>query len=132
MSNKYNRRQKPNLRHTCEFWIPSAEPNSSGELKQEFTLHYKAAFSLELPLRPTEINDAGRIQSEQIFLLIGQWCRPSAAITAGMFCVIPSLQKVYGVQGSATDPFGDRRKVHVRIVDNVAQPVTIQLLPTMY
>lgn len=132
MTNKYNRRARPNLRTLCEFWVPSSEATATGELKQEFLLHYKGAFSMEHPLRPTEVGDAGRIQSEQIFILIGQYCRPAAAVTAGMFCVIPSLQKVYGVQGPATDPFGDRRKVHIRIVDNVTQPVTIQLLPTMY
>lgn len=132
MMNKYNRRARPNLRNLCEFWVPSSEATSAGELKQEFTLHYKAGFSMELPLRPTEISDAGRVTTEQIFVLIGQWCLPAMQISTSMFCVIPSLQKVYAVQGQATDPFGDRRKVHIRVIDNVSRPVTIQLLPTMY
>lgn len=130
--NKYNRRSRPNLRYTCEFWTPSTTPNASGELTQEFTLHYKGPFSREVPRTPTEITDAGRITSEQVFLLIGQWCSLAESITAGMFCVIPQLQKVYAVQGPATDPWGDRKKVNIRIVDNVSQPITIQLIPTMY
>lgn len=130
--NKYNRRARPNLRHLCEFWVPSAVANSSGELKQEFVLHYKAGFSMEQPMRPAEIADAGRVMSEQTFILIGQYCRPASLITSSMFCAIPSLQKVYAVQGPSTDPWGDRRKVHIRIIDNVAQPITIQLLPTTY
>jgi len=132
MTNKYNRRARPNLRHLCEFWVPSAEPDASGELKQEFILHYRSSFSMEVPLRPQEIGDAGRVITEQTFVLIGQWCKPASQISTSMFCVIPSLQKVYAVQGQATDPFGDRRKVHIRIIDNVSQPTTIQLLPTMY
>ena len=129
---KYNRRSRPNLRTTCEFWLPSNVVNSSGELTQEFTLHYKGPFSLEVPRRPTEITDSGRIASEQSFMLIGQWCKPAEEITAGMFCVIPSRQKVFAVQGPATDPWGDRKKVNIVIIDNVSQPVTIQLIPTMY
>lgn len=130
--NKYNRRSRPNLRYICEFYIPSTDANSSGELEQEFDLHYKAAFSLELPQNPVEVVDTGRIQSEQTFILIGQWARPAAQITAGMFCVIPQLQKVYAVKGPATDQWGDRKKVRIQIVDNVSQPVTIALLPNLY
>lgn len=130
--NKYNRRARPNLRHVCEFWIPSTEPDAAGEMQQKFDLHYKAAFSMEVPVKPVEITDAGRIQSEQTFILIGQWCKPSASVTAGMFCVVPSMQKVYAVLGPATDPWGDRRKVHIRIVDNVSQHLTVELLPTTY
>jgi hypothetical protein len=129
---KYNRRERPNLRHVCEFWIPSTVPNAAGEMQQKFDLHYKAAFSLEVPTKPIEITDAGRIQSEQIFLLIGQWCKIASQITAGMFCAVPSMSKVYAVLGPATDPRGDRRKLHIRIVDNVSQHLTVELLPTMY
>jgi len=130
--NKYNRRSRPNLRTICEFWTPSTVVNSAGELTQEFTLHYKGPFSLEVPRKPTEITDSGRVASEQSFLLIGQWCKPAEEITAGMFCVIPSRQKVFAVQGPATDPWGDRKKVNITIIDNVSQPITIQLIPTMY
>lgn len=129
--NKYNRRSRPNYRYLCEFWTPSNVISSTGELTQAFTLHYKGAFSMELPRNPTEIADAGRVQNEQSFLLIGQWCRPVSEVTAGMFCVIPANQKVYAIQGNATDPWGDRKKIHIRIVDNVAQPITVQLIPTM-
>ena len=129
--NKYNRRSRPNLRHVCEFWAPSTTVNASGELTQEFTLHYRGPFSMEVPRSPNEINDADRTQSEQVFYLIGQWCQPAAQITAGMFCVIPRFQKVYAVSGPATDQWGDSMKLKINIVDNVAQPITIQLIPTL-
>ena len=130
--NRYNRRSRPNLRTVCEFWLPSNVVSTSGELTQEFTLHYKGPFSLEVPRKPSEITDSGRITTEQIFNLVGQWCKPAEEITTSMFCVIPSRQKVYAVQGPATDPWGDRKKVNITIIDNVSQPITIQLIPTMY
>jgi hypothetical protein len=129
--NKYNRRSRPNLRHTCEFWLPSTVPDASGELTQEYTLSYKGPFSMETPMKPGEIVSEGRVQMEQGFILIGQWCKPASEITEGLFCVIPSLQKVYAVRGRATDNWGDRKKIWINIVDNVTQPVTVQLLPTM-
>ena len=129
--NKYNRRSRPNLRHICEFWTPSTEVSAAGELVQEFTLSYRGPFALELPRSPVEINDAGRTQSEQVFYLTGQWCSAAASITAGMYCVIPASQRVYAVMGPATDQWGDRRKVRVTVIDNVAQPITLQLMPTL-
>jgi hypothetical protein len=129
--NKYNRRSRPNLRHVCEFWIPSDVADESGELMQEFALHYKGPFSMETPKTPIEITDAGRVQLEQRFTLKGQWCKPVSIVSSGMFCVIPSLQKVYAVNGNATDPWGDRKKIEIQIVDNVARPVTLQLLPSL-
>lgn len=129
--NKYNRRSRPNLRHVCEFWIPSDVATSSGELTQEFTLHYKGPFAMEIPQKPIEIADAGRIQGEQRFILIGQWCKPASTITTGMYCVISSLQKVYAVLGNATDNWGDRKKLSITVVDNVAQPITLQLIPSL-
>lgn len=128
--NKYNRRSRPNLRHICEFWVPSSVVTTSGELTQEFKLHYRGPFAMEVPQNPTEVSDASRVQSEQTFYLIGQWCKPAADISAGMFCVIPSLQKVYAVRGPSTDKWGDKRKLWIMIVDNVSQPITLQLLPT--
>ena len=130
--NRYNRRSRPNLRTVCEFWLPSNVVSTSGELTQEFTLHYKGPFSLEVPRKPTEITDSGRITTEQVYHLIGQWCKPAEEITTSMFCVIPSRQKVYAVQGPSTDPWGDRKKVNITIIDNVSQPITVQLIPTMY
>lgn len=129
--NKYNRRSRPNLRHSCEFYIPSTDVDASGELQRGFTLHYRGPFAMEIPRNPLEVVDAGRVQQEQNFLLIGQWCRPASLITAGMFCVIPSLRKVYAVQSTATDPWGDRKKIHIRIIDNVTQAVTVELIPTL-
>jgi hypothetical protein len=130
--NKYNRRSRPNLRHNVEFWSPSTEAGASGELEQKFILEYKGPFSLELPRNPVEVADSGKIQNEQVFVLIGQWCKDALRVTAGMYAVIPSFQKVYAIQGNATDPWGDRRKVHIRIVDNVTQPVTVQIINTMF
>ena len=129
--NKYNRRSRPNLRHTCEFWVPSEVADVSGELVQEFSLFYKGPFSMEVPLKPSEIAAEGRVQSEQQFILIGQWCKPSSQITAGMYCVIPGLQKVFAVRGPATDNWGDRKKVWIYIIENVSRPLSLQLLPSM-
>ncbi len=129
--NKYNRRSRPNLRHVCEFWVPSDTATESGELVQDFTLYYKGPFSMETPLKPSEIAAEGRIQSEQQFVLIGQWCAPASKITAGMFCAIPSLQKVMSVKGPATDNWGDRKKLWVFVMDNVSQPITLQLMPSL-
>jgi len=130
--NKYRRRQRPNLRHTVEFWIPTSVADASGELKQEFVMHYRGPFAMELPLAPKEISEAGRVVNEQTFLLLGQWCKPASTVTAGMFAVIPSLQKVYAVQGNATDQWGSRQKIQIRIVDNVTQTITTQVLSTIY
>jgi len=129
--NKYNRRSRPNLRHVCEFWVPSDTVTTSGELTQAFTLFYKGPFAMETPKTPGEITDAGRVQTEQRFILIGQWCKPASQVTAGMFCVISSLQKVYAVAGEATDNWGDRKKLWINIINNVSQPITLQLIPSL-
>lgn len=126
--NKYNRRSRPNLRHVVEFYVPSTTASSSGELETAFTRIYRGPFSMEKPMRPTEIADAGRIQDQQVFLLIGQWCKPAMDVTEGALAFIPSTQKAYAVDGSATDPWGDKRKVHIRIVDNVSSEVTAAMV----
>lgn len=129
--NKYNRKSRPNLRYVCEFWVPSTVATSSGELEQEFDLVYRGPFSLERPRTPIEIQSENRVQSEQRFQLVGQWCSLAATVTGGMFCVVPSLQKVFAVIGPATDPWGDRKKLEIMVIDNVAQPITIQLIPSL-
>jgi len=103
--NKYNRRSRPNLRHVCEFWTPSTVVTASGELTQEFTLHYRGPFSMEVPRSPNEITDSGRSQSEQVFYLIGQWCSSAASITAGMFCHSSSPESLCGL-GTSNRPMG--------------------------
>lgn len=130
--NKYNRRSRPNLRIVLEFWIPSTVANASGELVQEFVQHYRGPFALEVPQKPTEIVAQGLVQNEQQFIAIGQWCKPAQSVTEGMYCVWPAGQKVYAVLGQATDPWGDRKKIHIRLVDNVAQPIAQKLIPTMF
>jgi hypothetical protein len=127
--NKYNRRSRPNLRHVCKFYSPSTVINDSGEVVDAYSLHYTGPFSMELPRSPIEIVEAGRVMSEQVFYLIGQWCSPASRITAGMLCVIPELAKVYAVSGPATDQWGDRRKVKINIVDNLCPPYSPLLLP---
>lgn len=79
-------------------------------------------------MRPTEIVDAGRVQDQQVFLLIGQWCKTASQISEGMVAFIPSTQKMYAVEGGATDPWGDRRKIHIRIVDNVSSEVVSDMI----
>ncbi len=79
-------------------------------------------------MRPTEIVDAGRVQDQQVFLLIGQWCKTAMQVTEGTVAFIPSTQKSYAVEGSATDPWGDKRKVHIRIVDNISSEVEADMI----
>lgn len=79
-------------------------------------------------MRPTEIADAGKVQDQQKYLLIGQWCKPAMNVTEGALAFTPSTQKAYAVNGSATDPWGDKRKVHIRIVDNVSSEVTAAMV----
>jgi len=129
--NKYNRRSRPNLRHNLEFWIPGTKTNEAGELEQTFIQHYRGPFSLEVPRSPIEIAAQGIVQTQQQFTAIGQWCSLASKITEGMYCVWIAGQKVYAVHGQATDPFGDRKKIHIRLVDNVAQPIAQKLIPTM-
>ena len=126
--NNYNRRSRPNLRHTIEFYSPSTVASASGELEQEYTRIYRGPFAMEKPMRPNEIVDAGRVQDQQIFLLIGQWCKTASQISEGMVAFIPSTQKMYAVEGGATDPWGDRRKIHIRIVDNVSSEVVSDMI----
>lgn len=126
--NKYNRRARPNLRHVVEFYTPSTAASASGELQTEYTRVYRGPFAMEKPMRPTEIVDAGRVQDQQVFLLIGQWCKPAMLVTEGTVAFIPSTQKSYAVEGSATDPWGDKRKVHIRIVDNVSSEVEADIV----
>jgi hypothetical protein len=45
-----------------------------------------------------------------------------------MYCFIPSLSKLYAVSGDATDPHGDRKTVHIYLVDNVTRDIT-QIMP---
>lgn len=129
MTNKYNRRSRPNLRNVCKFYSPSTTITSSGEVTDVFTLYYTGPFAMEQPRNPIEIIEAGRVMSEQVFFLIGQWCNLAAGVSAGMLCVIPSLSKVYSVIGPATDQWGDRRKVKIQIVDNMTPPYSTDLLP---
>jgi hypothetical protein len=129
--NKYNRRSRPNLRTVLEFWVPGTEPNEAGELIQVFTQKYRGPFALEVPQKPIEVSAQGLVQTEQQFTAVGQWCRLASTISEGMFCVCVAKQKVYAVVGQATDPWGDSKKIHIRLVDNVAQPISQKLLPTM-
>jgi hypothetical protein len=127
-----SRRSAPNWRKRCLFYTPSSDPNSAGELEQEFVLHYKGLFSKEDANAPREVNDSGRIQGEQMTLIRGPWTRLASTITEGMICVIPELQTVYAVKGKATDPFGDRKKIQIQILDNVSQTTTIRQLLGLY
>ena len=45
---------------------------------------------------------------------------------------MPDLQKVVVLSGNATDPWGDRRKMHVRVNDNLAQEITTKIMSTIY
>ena len=132
MGNKYNRRSRPNFRHRVEFWKPSAVADSAGELKSEYVLVYAATFAMELPKTPTEVSDLGRVQPQQEFILLGQYSPKIKELTAGLYAVVKDLQKVVVLSGNATDPWGDRRKMHIRVNDNLAQEITTKIMSTIY
>lgn len=114
-----------NKRFTCKFYTCSettlSEPtiDSMGQLSQKFSLHAKGVFSKEKPRSPKEVKEGDRSINEQESLLVGTWTKTLSNVTHGMYCFIPSLSKVYAVQGDATDPMGDRKTVQISIIDNV-------------
>lgn len=114
-----------NKRFKCKFYTLSGttltEPtiDSMGQLTQQFSLHSAGIFAKEKPRSPREVKEGDRAINEQESLLIGTWTRTLSNVTHGMFCFIPSLSKLYAVQGDATDPMGDRKTIHISIVDNV-------------
>ena len=126
--NKLTRRERPNIRFSCKFYTyaktNNAEPetNEYGELEQEFSLHCVGLMAKEKPLKPQEAVEGDRAISEQTFILIGNWTYTLAKVTHGMFCFIPQ-QGLYAVNGNATDPWGDRKKIHIYVVDNVTQDI---------
>lgn len=130
--NRHNRRAKPNYRHQVRFYKPGITTNSAGELVQGFSLHYSGYFSIELPIKPNEITEAARVVNEQISIVIGNWSRLSIEVTTGMYAFIPDRNKVYAVSGQATDPWGDRKKVHIYLADNVTQTMANNIIPGLY
>ena len=120
------------FRSRVEFWKPSTVADSAGELKSEYVLVYAATFAMELPKTPTEVSDLGRVQPQQEFILLGQYSPKIKELTAGLYAVVKDLQKVVVLSGNATDPWGDRRKMHVRVNDNLAQEITTKIMSTIY
>lgn len=129
-----NVRERPNRRFTCKFYVlgPTSisEPttDSLGQLEQEFSLHCRGIFAKEKPRQPREVREGDRSVNEQESILIGTWTRTLSRVTHGMYCFIPSLSKLYVVSGDATDPYGDRKTIHIYLVDNVTRDIT-QLMP---
>jgi hypothetical protein len=98
-----------------------------GQLSQKFSLHSKGIFSKEKPRSPKEVKEGDRAINEQESLLVGTWTKTLSNVTHGMYCFIPSLSKLYAVQGNATDPMGDKKIVQITIVDNVTVDVSEEL-----
>jgi head-tail adaptor len=121
MSNTHNRRTRPNNRHRIRFYTPSEDTVSSGELTKQFTLVTSGYFAKEKPLRPREVIEGARNVPEQDFLLIGQWTKSLSEVTAGYIAWDPTENKAYAVNGNAFDPWGDKKKIHIYITDNVTQ-----------
>lgn len=122
-----------NRRIVCKFYTLSettlSEPtiDSMGQLSQKFSLHSKGIFAKEKPRAPKEVKEGDRAINEQESLLFGTWTKTLSNVTHGMYCFIPSLSKVYAVQGDATDPMGDRKTIQITIVDNVTTNVSQEL-----
>ena len=122
-----------NKRLVCKFYTLSGttltEPtiDSMGQITKQFSLHSKGIFSKEKPRLPKEVKEGDRSINEQESLLFGTWKKTLSNVTHGMFCFIPSLSKVYAVQGNASDPMGDRKTIQITIVDNVTSDVSNEL-----
>lgn len=127
MIKRYNRRI------VCKFYTLSSttlsEPtiDSMGQISKEFSLHSKGIFAKEKPRAPKEVKEGDRSINEQESILFGTWTKTLSNVTHGMYCFIPSLSKVYAVQGDATDPMGDRKTIQITIVDNVTSDVSQEL-----
>ncbi len=125
-----NVRERPNKRFSVRFYVfgPSAvsEPtvDAMGQLESELSQYCKGIFAKEKPRSPREIREGDRVVNEQESILIGTWTKTISLVSHGMFCFIPTLRKVYAVNGNATDPHGDRKTIHISIVDNVTQDIT--------
>lgn len=127
MIKRYNRRL------VCKFYTLSgtslSEPtiDSMGQISQQFSLHSKGIFAKEKPRAPKEVKEGDRSINEQESILFGTWTKTLSNVTHGMYCFIPSLSKVFAVQGDATDPMGDRKTIQITIVDNVTTDVSDEL-----
>ena len=127
-------RQRPNKRFVCKFYVlgPTSvsepETDELGQLVQGFSLHSRGIFSKEKPRIPREIREGDRVVNEQESVLISTWTKSLSKVTHGMYCFIPTLSRLYAVNGNATDPMGDRKSIHIYIIDNVTQDVS-QLMP---
>lgn len=78
---------------------------------------------MEKPMRPAEATEGARVFPEQTFLLIGQWTKSLSNVTAGYIAWNPANNKAYAVDGNAFDPWGDRKKIHIYLVDNVTSDI---------
>lgn len=127
-------KDQPNRRWMCKFYVlgPTTKTDpttdSLGQLTQEFSLFCRGIFAKEKPSKPREIKEGDRVIAEKEDILIGTWTKTLGNVTHGMYCFIPTLSKLYAVNGDATDPKGDRQKVHIYIVDNVTLDIR-QLMP---
>jgi len=127
-------RQRPNRRFSCKFYTlgPTSESepetDNQGQLVQAFSLVCRGLCALEKPRQPREIREGDRAVGEQEQILIASWTKTLASVSFGMYCFIPSLSKLYVVNGNATDPYGDRRYIHVYVADNVTADIRL-LMP---
>ena len=128
---RQTRRARPNARHRVKFYNKSTTTTPDGELQDVFSFHCSGYFAIEKPMRPREVVDGGRDTNEQDMLLIGQWTALCASVTFGMFAYIPSRKKLVAVNGDATDPWGDRKKIHIYIIDNLTKLYDPDTIPGM-
>jgi hypothetical protein len=92
-------------------------------LQQEFSLTAIGLFAKEKPMRATEAEEGDRTISEQRHILSGMYTTSLSKVSAGLYCYILSEKKLYAVNGDATDPYGDKQRIQIEIVDNVTQDI---------
>jgi hypothetical protein len=121
-------------RYRCKFYTtgPTAseepEVDDMGQLVKGYSLVASGLFEKTLNQRSREVAEGDRSVGETEFLLIGTWTKSLQRITHGMYCYIPSLSKLFAVNGDAVDKYGNHLKIMIKITDNVTSEV-ISLIP---
>jgi len=130
---RQTRRARPNIRARVKFYIKDFSPaaGSDGEFPERFTFFCSGYFAIEKPMKPREVEDGASDVSQQELMLLGQWTSLCASVTHGMFAYIPSRKKLYAVNGNATDPWGDRKKIHIYVIDNLTKLYDPETIPGM-
>ena len=116
-------------RFRCKFYVigPTSleepEVDDMGQIRKDYSLVASGLFKKTLNQRSREIAEGDRSVGETEFLLTGPWTGSLQRVTHGMYCYIPSLSKLFAVNGDAADKYGNRSEIMIKITDNVTSEV---------